>query len=114
MKSTKTILAVLLTAAAVSFMPSAQACEEQVLGESLDSGLGELGPKYTAQEFNPVVLGESLDSGLGELGPKYTAQEFIPVRVLGESLDSGLGELTRKDLEKYFPVQPSLRKTAQR
>lgn len=112
------ILKSMVLMAAIFFVPSALACDEQVLGESLDSGLGALGPNYTAQEFRPV-FGESLDSGLGGLGPKYTAQEFMPaamhaMRVPGEKLDSGLGELTRKDMEKYLPVQPSLRKTAQR
>jgi hypothetical protein len=58
----------------------------QVLGESLDSGLGDLSPSYTAAEFQMKtaqndyrayrVIGESLDSGLGELSPSYTAAEF--------------------------------------
>src|SRR6266851_2633115 len=49
----------------------------QVLGESLDSGLGDLSPGYTAAEFQRVrVAGESLDSGLGDLSPSYTAAEF--------------------------------------
>jgi hypothetical protein len=76
----------------------------QVLGESLDSGLGELSPAYTAAEFqkNYQVAGESLDSGLGDLPPSYTAAEFQmktaqndyrAYRVIGESLDSGLGDL---------------------
>ena len=66
----------------------------QVLGESLDSGLGDLSPSYTAAEFQRVrVAGESLDSGLGDLPPSYTAAEFQRYRVAGESLDSGLGDL---------------------
>jgi len=66
----------------------------QVLGESLDSGLGDLSSSYTAAEFQRVrVAGESLDSGLGDLSPSYTAAEFQRVRVAGESLDSGLGAL---------------------
>src|SRR5882672_11187945 len=71
----------------------------QVLGESLDSGLGDLSPSYTAAEFQRGyrVVGESLDSGLGDLQPSYTAAEFRTkmayYRVLGESLDSGLGAL---------------------
>ena len=76
----------------------------QVLGESLDNGLGELSPAYTAAEFQRSyrVVGESLDSGLGDLSPSYTAAEFQmktaqndyrAYRVIGESLDSGLGEL---------------------
>src|SRR6266849_9499651 len=49
----------------------------QVLGESLDSGLGDLSPSYTAAEFQRYrVAGESLDSGLGYLPPSYTAAEF--------------------------------------
>ena len=67
----------------------------QVLGESLDSGLGDLSPSYTAAEFQRHrVAGESLDSGLGDLSPSYTAAEFQRVRVAGESLDSGLGDLS--------------------
>src|ERR1044071_726562 len=80
----------------------------RLLGESLDNGLGSLGADYTAWEYMPAgpVLGESLDSGLGSLGSEYTAWEFMPAdRVLGESLDSGLGSLTREDLEQYMPAQ---------
>jgi hypothetical protein len=79
----------------------------RLLGESLDSGLGNLGADYTAWEYMPAgaVLGESLDSGLGSLGSEYTAWEFMPAdRVLGESLDSGVGSLTREDLEQYMPA----------
>ncbi|TMH76703.1 MAG: hypothetical protein E6H51_06205 [Betaproteobacteria bacterium] len=66
----------------------------QVLGESLDSGLGDLSPSYTAAEFQRLrVAGESLDSGLGDLSPSYAAAEFQRYRVAGESLDSGLGDL---------------------
>ena len=109
MKTITRILAALLVAAS----SSALACEEQVLGESLDSGLGALGSNYTAQEFVPVVLGESQDSGLGELGPKYTAAEFVFKPVPGESLDSGLGQISREEVMKYVPAS-SVRKTAQR
>ena len=68
----------------------------QVLGESLDSGLGDLSPAYTAAEFQRGyrVAGEKQDSGLGELSPSYTAAEFQRYRVAGESLDSGLGDLS--------------------
>ena len=71
----------------------------QVLGESLDSGLGDLSPSYTAAEFQRgyQLAGEKQDSGLGALSPSYTAAEFrtkmAHYRVLGESLDSGLGAL---------------------
>ena len=71
----------------------------QVLGESLDSGLGDLSPSYKAAEFQKGyrVAGEKQDSGLGDLPPSYTAAEFrmktAHYRVIGESLDSGLGAL---------------------
>src|SRR5439155_5410779 len=66
----------------------------QVLGESQDSGLGDLSPSYTAAEFQRVrVGGESQDSGLGDLSPSYAAAEFQRCRVAGESQDSGLGDL---------------------
>ena len=55
----------------------------QVLGESLDSGLGDLSPSYTAAEFQRYrVAGESLDSGLGDLSPSYTAAEFQKKQLL--------------------------------
>ncbi len=68
----------------------------QVLGESLDSGLGDLSPSYTAAEFQRYhVAGESLDSGLGDLSPSYTAAEFQKnYHVVGEKRDSGLGDLS--------------------
>jgi len=54
--------------------PDAMDNSFQVLGESLDSGLGDLSPSYTAAEFQRYrVAGESLDSGLGDLSPSYTA-----------------------------------------
>ena len=96
--------------AAMSFATGAAA--QSVKGEKLDSGLGKLGLKYTAQEFMPKdrVLGESLDNGLGELGPSYTAWEFMPEgRLLGESLDSGLGSLSGEDLEMYKRTPAMLR-----
>ena len=79
----------------LSFGPAA-AADQRVVGESLDSGLGELPPTYTAAEYNTPgwVRGESMDSGLGELPPTYTASEYMYAGwVRGESLDSGLGEL---------------------
>src|SRR6266699_378715 len=69
----------------------------QVLGESLDSGLGDLSPSYTAAEFQKSyhVAGESLDSGLGDLSPSYTAAEFQKNHhVAGDKRDSGLGDLS--------------------
>jgi len=58
------------------------------------------------------VLGESLDSGLGELSANYTAWEFMPAgRLLGESLDSGLGRLSREDMEMYTR-SPAILRTA--
>jgi hypothetical protein len=96
--------------AAMSFATLAAA--QSVRGEKLDSGLGKLGLKYTAQEFVPAgrVLGESLDNGLGQLGPDYTAWEYMPAgRVLGESLDSGLGSLTREEVDIYVRTPAMLR-----
>jgi len=47
------------------------------LGESRDSGLGDLPVSYAAVEFQRYhVAGESLDSGLGNLSPSYAAAEF--------------------------------------
>src|SRR6185369_5471 len=92
--------------ASMCVLPSAFAAADHVLGEKLDSGLGQLGASYTAWEFMPKgsLAGESLDYGLGSLGADYTAWEYMPAgRVLGESLDSGLGSLTREDLEQYMP-----------
>jgi len=58
------------------------------------------------------VLGESLDSGLGELSASYTAWEFMPAgSLLGESLDSGLGRLNREDMEMYTRA-PAILRTA--
>ena len=106
-------LYVIASMVAMSFAPAASADGSGVPGEKLDSGLGELGYGYTAQEFMPAstgrtrVLGEKLDSGLGELGYGYTAKEFLPAstgqtRVLGEKLDSGLGELTQEDIGGFL------------
>ena len=103
----------LVSMVAMLFSPAASSADQasdfmensfQVLGESLDSGLGDLSPSYTAAEFQKTyqVAGESLDSGLGDLSPSYTAAEFQMntaqndyrmYRVIGESLDSGLGDL---------------------
>ena len=70
----------------------------RVVGESLDSGLGDLPSTYTAAEFQLskiVVAGESLDSGLGDLPYTYTAAEYQRAAVLyvGAKQDSGLGDL---------------------
>jgi hypothetical protein len=100
-------LKTMVLVASMCALPSAFAATDRVLGEKLDSGLGQLGASYTASEYMPAgtLLGESLDSGLGNLGPDYTAWEFMPAdRVLGESLDSGLGSLSREDLEQYMPA----------
>src|SRR5229473_319932 len=83
----------------------------QVLGESLDSGLGDLSPSYTGAEFQRGyrVAGESLDSGLGDLSPGYTAAEFRTkmehYRVIGESLNSGLGALPASYTAAEFQKQ---------
>ena len=85
MKRINLIAALML---AVSFGPAA-AAGDRVVGESLDSGLGELAPTYTAAEYMYAgwVRGESLDSGLGELAPTYTAAEFMPVIVAARSAE---------------------------
>jgi hypothetical protein len=51
------------------------------------------------------VVGESLDSGLGNLAVSYTAQEFIKrpaSHVAGEKLDSGLGNLSQEELRRII------------
>ena len=87
--STRKVLT-LVSTVAMLFSPAAFSADTasdfmdnsfQVLGESLDSGLGDLPPSYTAAEFRTKmahyrVLGESLDSGLGALPVSYTAAEF--------------------------------------
>ena len=92
------MVAMLFSPAVFSFDPTADANEGsfQVLGEKLDSGLGDLPPSYAAEKFqhNYSVAGEKIDTGLGDLSPEYTAAEFQRgYRVAGESLDSGLGDL---------------------
>jgi hypothetical protein len=86
--------------AMVAAMSVLAACakDTRVLGESLDSGLGELSADYTGWEFMPAgrVRGESLDSGLGELGPDYTAAEFVPSNVPADSS------------ERYLATDPKL------
>jgi hypothetical protein len=76
--------ALLFSPAAFSFDPTADTNEGtfRVPGESIDSGLGNLSPSYSAEEFRAVrVAGEKLDSGLGDLSPEYTAAEFRTYRV---------------------------------
>src|SRR3981081_2131599 len=95
------MVAMLFSPAAVSAGQASDSMDNsfQVLGESLDSGLDDLSPSYTAAEFQRgyQVAGEKQDSGLGDLPPSYTAAEFrtkmARYRVIGESLDSGLGAL---------------------
>src|SRR5882672_6386745 len=90
--------ALLFSPAAFSFDPTSDANEGaiRVLGEKLDSGLGDLPSDYTAQGFQQShkLAGEKHDSGLGELSPTYAAAEFQRHRVAGESMDSGLGDLS--------------------
>jgi len=97
MKTTKVLTVASIVAMLIS--PAAFGADS-VLGEKLDSGLGQLSAGYTGAEFmkgESRVLGESLDSGLGQLSASYTGAEFMVAsaeyRVLGEKLDSGLGEL---------------------
>jgi len=60
---------------AMLFAPVALGAEP-VIGEKLDSGLGELSPGYAAEEFQRHVIGEKLDSGLGELPTSSAAAQF--------------------------------------
>jgi hypothetical protein len=111
----KPVLLTILTAAALAMASVCVAADYRVLGESLDSGLGDLPPGYTAAEFNATVdriLGESLDSGLGDLRPGYDASEYNQPSVPGEKLDSGLGSLTRADVMKYALTLPLRAETA--
>jgi hypothetical protein len=73
------MVAMLFSPAVFSAEAACDAMENsfQVLGESIDSGLGDLSPSYTAAVFQRYrVAGESLDSGLGALPASYTAAEF--------------------------------------
>jgi hypothetical protein len=73
------VAALLVSPAAFSFdrASDANGRSVRVLGEKLDSGLGDLSPEYSAAEFQSYrVAGETIDSGLGELSPGYTAAEF--------------------------------------
>ena len=91
------IAAMLFAPAAFGFDPLPDALDSPfyVLGESQDSGLGDLSPSYAAAEFQRYrVAGESQDSGLGDLPPSYAAAEFQRYQVAGESQDSGLGNLS--------------------
>ncbi len=102
------MVAMLFSPAVFSAEAASDAMENsfQVLGESIDSGLGDLSPSYTAAEFQRYrVAGESLDSGLGDLSPSYTAAEFQRYRVAGESLDSGLGALPASYTAAEFQKQ---------
>ncbi len=69
-----------------------------VIGESQDSGLGNLPATYTAAEFQRaamIVAGAKQDSGLGDLPANYTGAEFqrTAMLVAGAKHDSGLGDL---------------------
>ena len=74
------MVAMLLSPAAFSADTASDSMDNsfQVLGESLDSGLGDLSPSYTAAEFQRgyQLAGEKQDSGLGALPATYTAAEF--------------------------------------
>jgi len=82
-------------AGCIRLRPAADALDSPfyIVGESQDSGLGDLPQSYTAAEFqkktaqsiDPMpealdspyyVLGESRDSGLGDLPVSYAAAEF--------------------------------------
>ena len=69
-----------------------------VVGESQDSGLGDLPATYTGAEFqrtSMIVTGAKQDSGLGDLPATYTGAEFqrTGMLVAGAKQDSGLGDL---------------------
>jgi len=65
------------TAFGIDPLPDALDSPFYVVGESQDSGLGDLPVSYAAVEFQRYhVAGESLDSGLGNLSPSYAAAEF--------------------------------------
>jgi len=106
-----TVTKVLRAASMVAMLISPGAFgANSVLGEKLDSGLGQLSASYTGAEFMKGeyrVLGESLDSGLGQLSASYTGAEFMKgeYRVAGESLDSGLGELSASYTAAEFQKQ---------
>ncbi len=54
-------------------------------------------------EQSTRLLGESLDSGLGNLPATYKADEFMkrPAgHVAGEKLDSGLGSVSNEELQR--------------
>jgi len=114
--STRKVLT-LVSTVAMLFSPAAFSADTasdfmdnsfQVLGESLDSGLGDLSPSYTAVEFQRGyrVAGESLDSGLGDLSPSYTAAEFQRgYQVAGEKQDNGLGALPASYTAAEFQKQ---------
>jgi hypothetical protein len=106
-----------MVAAALGFGQSASA-DIRVLGERLDSGLGELPASYTAAEYMPAgwVRGESQDSGLGDLPATYTAAEYMPAGwVRGEKLDSGLGELSPTyEAAEFMPVMVTARRAVER
>jgi hypothetical protein len=83
----KPVLLTILTAATLT-MASLCVAADAVPGAKLDTG-------------DARVLGESLDSGLGELASTYDASEYNQPRVLGEKLDSGLGALSFNDVMGY-------------
>ena len=110
MRTTKVLAAASMVA--MMFSPVAFSANS-VLGEKLDSGLGQLSASYTGAEFmkqtESHVLGEKLDSGLGQLPASYTGAEFMVAqagdRVIGESLDSGLGQLSASYTAAEFQKQ---------
>jgi len=67
----KKLIATVLTVTAALCAPAAFGNETQVIGESLDSGLGALSSTYTGKEFMKLpaghVAGEKQDSGLGSV-----------------------------------------------
>ena len=64
-----------------------------------------LGASAALASESDQVIGESLDSGLGSLPATYTGAEFMKWHVghiAGEKLDSGLGNVTEEELRRII------------
>ena len=118
----KNVKMIAVAVAAALMIPAAigqgSSADGRVLGESLDSGLGNLPATYKAAEFMPAgwVRGESMDSGLGNLPATYSAAEYMYAGwVRGESMDSGLGELLATyTAAEFMPVMVAARRAEER
>lgn len=93
-------LAAMLAAPAV-FAQDAQADQNMPWRQLISAAGPYFHPEGSGQSVS--VVGEKLDSGLGDLPPTYTASEYDSAsHVRGEKLDSGLGELTQEDMQKWM------------